>query len=284
MRSTIILVTDQDRCSPQRLNYLRKGQFDLYIYNMYKCNKCSKELKTKNGKTNHEKRCDGNGTKSDKVKASWGAIWNCPLCGHRIKSQRKKHLEFCNGLGPRRTRKGPGLGWSKGLTKETDERIAKISKGLIGVSKGIGKTEETEKIRRDKIRTKINERYANGWEVKCGKAKKYTYVSEVAGEIKVDGRWELATAKYLDEIKVKWIRNKQRFKYFNTITNKSATYCPDFYVEDWNMYIEVKGYTTDLDKCKWEQFEYKLEIWNKEILKSKNIIDNYGLPINTSIV
>ena len=50
-----------------------------------------------------------------------------------------------------------------------------------------------------------------------------------------------------------------------------STYCPDFFVIDWNKYIEVKGYKTELDEIKWTQFEEKLEIWDKNKLKSLGI-------------
>ena len=110
------------------------------------------------------------------------------------------------------------------------------------------------------------ERYSNGWESTAGRCKKITYISNIAGEIKVDGNWELQVAKYLDSLNVLWIRNKKRFKYFNTIKQKISTYCPDFYVYDWKSYIEVKGYKTELDDIKWKQFTEKLEIWDKKKL------------------
>lgn len=81
----------------------------------------------------------------------------------------------------------------------------------------------------------------------------------------------MAVCKYLDELKVKWVRNKKRFNYIN-LNNKKSTYCPDFYIEDWDSYIEVKGYKTKLDECKWNQFPEKLIIWDKEILQQKNIL------------
>ena len=86
--------------------------------------------------------------------------------------------------------------------------------------------------------------YASGWEPTCGRCKKYDYFSPIAGHIKLDGKWELATAKYLDSIGVNWIRNRKRFNYIKP-DGKESTYQPDFYVTDWTTYIEVKGYETD---------------------------------------
>ena len=58
------------------------------------------------------------------------------------------------------------------------------------------------------MRTKILDRYSNGWEVHCGRSLKYDYVSPVAGKIKVD--WEIvkndSTLKKLIHIGFKLIK------------------------------------------------------------------------------
>ena len=83
--------------------------------------------------------------------------------------------------------------------------------------------------------------------------------------VTLDGSWELKVAKYFDNIGIEWERNTKRFPYIN-LKGKDATYCPDFYLPSKDLYIEVKGYTTDLDKCKWSQFTKKLEVWTKKEL------------------
>lgn len=106
------------------------------------------------------------------------------------------------------------------------------------------------------------ELYASGWEATAGRCKKYDFETKNGETIKVDGTWELKVAEYLDTINVVWYRNKQRFDYIKP-NGKNSTYQPDFYVEDWGCFIEVKGYKTDLDLSKWNQFENKLLIWEK---------------------
>ena len=81
------------------------------------------------------------------------------------------------------------------------------------------------------------------------------------------------SAKYLDSINVIWARPTERFTYINLI-GKESTYKPDFYVKDWDSYIEVKGYETDLDKCKWSQFPNKLIVWKKQDLIRLNILES----------
>jgi hypothetical protein len=192
----------------------------------------------------------------------------CQKCGFTIKLNYDRHYNYCDGNGPRRLRnkdKNKKV-WNKGLSKENDDRIKKISENLkLKIPKK--HTEET-KLLLSKI---MKDRYENGWESTAGRTKKLDYESHVAGKIKVDGNWELKVAIYLDDIGVKWIRNKKRFDYFNSLKNKMSTYCPDFYVYDWDIFIEVKGYKTELDDIKWSQFKEKLEIWDKTKLISLGI-------------
>lgn len=66
------------------------------------------------------------------------------------------------------------------------------------------------------------------------------------------GSWELKYAQYLDEHRIKWIRNKDSFSY--EFEGKERKYTPDFYLIDSDEYIEVKGYKTAKDLAKWDQF------------------------------
>lgn len=250
---------------------------------MHNCSKCNKEFKTGQGRGSHEKNCDGIGTG---IKRRKKPPFICPKCGIDIKTSRENHVNSCDGNGPRRRKinknllvgKGLGQNWEKGKTFDELYGIdksklirEKISKSLFGISKGVGLTEEIENSRREKIRISINKKYENGWESTAGRSKKYDYESPIAGKIKVDGTWELKTCKYFDDNNYNWVRNKKRFNYVD-IDGKNRTYCPDFHLIDLNMYIEVKGYTTELDRTKWKQFPEKLEIWDKKLLKSKKIL------------
>lgn len=158
--------------------------------------------------------------------------------------------------------------WNAGLTKHTDSRLAKASIAIsVGVNsslktKGWHHAEETK----SHLRKKKQELYATGWEPTCGRAKKYDYFSPIAGKIKVDGTWELIVCKHFDSLGIKWERNRKRFPYIRP-DGKAATYQPDFYVEEWDSYVEVKGYQTELDNAKWAQFPHSLEVWKKAKIK-----------------
>jgi hypothetical protein len=89
-------------------------------------------------------------------------IFICPKCGFQIQTSREKHVNSCNGLGPRRKRIKNGYNpWNKGLTKETDPILKKMSEDYIEkISSGkiipiwIGKKhkpETIEKLKKGKI-------------------------------------------------------------------------------------------------------------------------------------
>jgi hypothetical protein len=85
------------------------------------------------------------------------------------------------------------------------------------------------------------------------------------------GNWELAVAKWLDTQKYNWKRNTKRFQYTN-LKNVISHYTPDFWVEELNGYLEVKGYETELDRCKWKQFTENLTVWKKKDLQNLNLV------------
>lgn len=146
------------------------------------------------------------------------------------------------------------------------------SKRASVLNVGRAHTEESK----EKIRLHALERHRNGWDNKAGRCKKYKYASPVAGSITLDGTWELKTAIWLDSKGYVWKRNKERFEYIKP-NGQTGYYTPDFYVEEWKSYLEVKGYKTQLDECKWSQFTNKLTVWYKaDIVAIENEIGGLG--------
>lgn len=168
--------------------------------------------------------------------------------------------------------------WNKGLSANTDERVAaygkKIAVSLSGVNTHQNVSDAQKTAKAEKCRKNIEERYNKGWQPKAGRCKKITYCSPIAGEVKIDGTYELRAVKILDLLGVAWARNTQRFDYIDQF-NKSRKYTPDFFVATWNKYIEVKGYETEQDRCKWRDFPYTLDIW--KLLDIQQFEKNVGL-------
>jgi hypothetical protein len=190
------------------------------------CKFCSKECKNENSLRNHERLCKEN---PNKQKSS--------LSEYHKSGESKGKPAWNSGL-PAWNRGLPGTFLGKSHSSATKEKMSNSKKEL----------------------------YASGWEPVCGRSKKYKHISPIAGEILVDGTWELKVAQHLDSLGVKWNRNRIRFNYTRP-DGKAATYQPDFYVHDWSSFLEVKGYETELDRCKWSQFSEPLIIWRKKEIK-----------------
>ena len=156
--------------------------------------------------------------------------------------------------------------WNKGLTS-ADPRVSKGSKKTSSLLKGRdlhkNLTTEQKEQKAEKCRIAIEKRYAAGWMPKAGRCKKIIYESKIAGTVSLDGSYELRVAKILDKMAVEWKRNIKKFKYADAV-GRVRNYTPDFYVKDWSSYIEVKGYETEQDRCKWRDFTDKLLVWKKE--------------------
>jgi len=109
----------------------------------------------------------------------------------------------------------------------------------------------------------------------CGRVKLIEYKGA-----KLHGNWELLVAKYFDENNIIWDRNDVKtFSYM--WNNKEHTYFPDFYLPEYDKYVEVKGYKRDRDIAKWEVVDNLIIIQLSEIKKIKNksynIFDYMGL-------
>lgn len=209
---------------------------------MEHCIYCQRECKSRNSRVTHQRYCSDNPARVDSPFKEW--------------------------------KKNNPTSWNKGLTKDDTPQLARsedLRAHLKKVVTGLASTPEKEIERCNKIRLKINERYKSGWESTAGRCKKYDYTSPIAGNIKVDGTWELRVARYFDSLGVVWKRNKTRFSYIKP-DGTPSTYQPDFFIEDWNTYLEIKGYETELDRCKWAQFNEPLLVWKKREIRK--IINN----------
>lgn len=91
-----------------------------------------------------------------------------------------------------------------------------------------------------------------------GRVKTYDY-----NGFKLKGNWELIVAKLLDENNIKWTNKIEPFSYF--WNNRCHLYFPDFYLIDFDIYIEVKGYERERDRIKWKSVKKLIILKKKEI-------------------
>ena len=91
----------------------------------------------------------------------------------------------------------------------------------------------------------------------------------VSGRVKIvehnghmlKGSWEVKVAKWLDSQNIPYKVEHKGFDYI--YENITRQYYPDFYLPDYDVYIEVKGWERDKDVAKWSQFPDKLVIIDK---------------------
>lgn len=88
--------------------------------------------------------------------------------------------------------------------------------------------------------------------------------------VRLNGLWEVEFAKYLDKTNIKWERPTIGFDY--VWNNNIHTYFPDFYLNEYDVYVEVKGLVRDRDYYKWQSIPKLIVISRKEIenIKKEN--------------
>lgn len=141
--------------------------------------------------------------------------------------------------------------WSKGLTKETDERIRKRSEKMkldykngIKTYKSHAHTQETRERLSQIQSERIKKMGSGGFKA----IKWYSVKNHENESIVVRGTWELFIAERLNQHGIKWFRgNALKYRDHNNMTHR---YSPDFYLPDKNVFIEVKGYFSERDRTK----------------------------------
>lgn len=175
----------------------------------------------------------------------------CPICGRFFNGPRslKSHnTQVHVNIGRDNSKRGSPKGrpaWNKGLTKETDERVLKNSESVSKTiqSKILDGTYTPSRMGKE-AREKLSERQS--LQNSGGRSKWF----EVNG-VKVQGTWERDVAIKLNEMCVEWVKpktNKFIFKY--EMDGKIRSYSPDFYLPEFDVYLEIKGYWWGRDREK----------------------------------
>lgn len=98
------------------------------------------------------------------------------------------------------------------------------------------------------------------------------HTSWLGNEEILHGGWEKKVAEYLDSKQINWLKSKTSFTY--TWNNSLHEYFPDFYLIDYNVYIEVKGQKTEKDEAKWSQFPETLYIIDRSTINKLDTFFN----------
>ena len=109
----------------------------------------------------------------------------------------------------------------------------------IEYSKRISETQKIAHSRKDvKLKHSDSAKNNNFWKYRADNP--IFYESKNNGTIKLDSEWELIVAKRLDELNLNWYRPRIRIPYIDNQGYEKG-YFPDFYVEDYKCFVEVKA-------------------------------------------
>ena len=147
------------------------------------------------------------------------------------------------------------------VSDETKEKISKANKEYIW--------SEERKARHSKLMLDVVKRNPDSYSSSnvSGRVKTYEFDG-----MKFKGKWELKVAKCLKSSGIKYTNIIEPIEYI--WNNSTHLYFPDFYLEDYDLYLEVKGYERDRDLCKWNVLN------NLLILKAKEISELGNIPIS----
>jgi hypothetical protein len=161
-------------------------------------------------------------------------------------------------------------------SKKIQNKKKKTCLKKYGIEYAILSKKAKEKAKQTKKDRYGDENYCNAEKImqtrmKNGYSPYFSYRGNYEG-FHYDSSWELSFIKYCLQNDIKIERNKKGFIYW--FEGKKHKYYPDFYLPEVDQYIEIKGYihNNEKEKEKWNQFPYKLNVYNKEKLINNNIL------------
>ena len=167
----------------------------------------------------------------------------CKYCQKECKNDNslRNHERLCKQNPNRQSQTGGKKkgtpAWNKGLTQQDVPSLARPNqKGKLFGSALTGHSEETKRKIGEKL--SINN--------KGGRAKWY----EVSGQ-KVQGTWERNVALKFEELGIKWKKlktNRDTLEY--VMDGKLRHYTPDFYLPEYDLFLEIKGHWWGRDREK----------------------------------
>ena len=206
------------------------------------CQFCSKELKLEKDKNAHEQLC-------------------------KLNPNRRQHHRLGKTGGNQFT-KAQKLGVEWTISENTRNKLSDFQKGEKSFWCKPG-NELSRKQLSDSMKlavVKFPESYSSS---NRGRTKQI-----IIDGLKLQGQWEVDFYNWCKSKSIKIDRPMQSFDYeFDGIRK----YFPDFFLPDYSLFVEVKGYETEKDMAKWRDFPHKLLIVRKaDILQIRR--NKFSLP------
>lgn len=198
----------------------------------------------------------------------------CEFCGKEFKPlgyapHKSKHLgiKYSSQINP----------WNKGLTKETDDRIQKY----VDTQKKNGSSKKRYQSLKSWIENNPEDYHnsssrGGGYREKSGRSKGSYTEDSYGNKVWLQSSYELICSSILDSLKIRWLRPKP-IRY--TLSDKSRLYYPDFYLPDYNIYLDPKNdHRIDMDK---EKIEVLKKVIRLEIVSFNSLNKEYILKLLT---
>ena len=211
---------------------------------MYKCKKCEKEFKSKYGLNSHI------GWHNNPNRESNFITYNKSV----INGDRKSSNQFI---------KAKEKGETYIVSDVTRKKISDKRRGSV-----------TSQETKDKISESMKLVVLNNPEKYTNKSHRGVVKSIEYNGMTLLGEWELLVSKWLDLNSIKWTNKLKGIPY--EWNNKTHLYFPDFYLIDFDIYLEVKGLQRNRDVNKWNSINNLIVFKKHEI----NLIKNNKLDIS----
>lgn len=218
---------------------------------MFKC-KCGKKFEKSTSLNSHARFCELYNKKKKITTDDFyeNGFFKCK-CGKQFEKKTSliTHFGHCYKYNKKRKNYENLKGniktpWNKGLNKHNNVFIKNGGETLSNKIKNGEripgfKNKKHTKETKEKISASRSENN-NGY-IKC---KYYEIFSPFMNKnVNVQGTWERDFAYFLNEKKINWIRDKKKsLKYKHHKDDYTHNYYPDFYLPDFDMYVEIKGF------------------------------------------
>ena len=114
-------------------------------------------------------------------------------------------------------------------------------------------------------------------------SKKSDYICLDGSIVSMDSTWEVACAERLDTLGIKWQRDPSIKLQYRCKKLRLRNYIPDFYLPDYDIYLEIKGYWTDA--AKWKMRDIMVRYPGKiRLLESLAAISELSTPVEPTII
>lgn len=200
------------------------------------CKFCERKCKNANSLRNHERLCKENPDRQI-------------LVSNFIAYNQKRKLEGIPGMNHFIKAKLEGR-----VIEITDEYRKKISDSR----KGRILTEETKRNISLGMQKAVRENPDSYSSSNVNGRFKRTFYNGVW----LDSNWEFIFATWCDENSIVWEKNKISFEYE---WNGNRLYYPDFYLSEFDIFVEIKGFERERDRIKWTVVPNLIVLKKKEI-------------------